>query len=424
MTITSGTTSVRYAPDGAQTAFAVPFRVFHAHDVRAVSVEGARETPLTGYAVEGIGTEGGVRVRFFTPPAKGATLVLYRWLRRVQESGYPEGGRFPSAVVEMDLDRLAAMAQEEEDMLRRAVLVPREAQVTPEEYMAAFFSASDAAHTSSGEARASATAARNAACAAERQAADAALQAQAAAASALEAAETATQGQPSASETVRGVTRYGTAAEHYAGAANVAATPEHVRAMLHAEDGHFLLEVVWSVTGLAEPGYLDISRDNGLLFRSEYSRAWEKVARAMAANTGAVAASDAAWLAERDANGGVCGKFSPGDGVATFRVPLLRGEVGIGSPDPARGIRQGAFVRDRFQGFAVRGYKTDTQGTDPSWAERTDSVAPGFNHGQKVLALAPIISNGMHGEPRMGATTHGPLVVWTPLMKMRGGASE
>lgn len=134
MTMTgSAATSVVYEPDGLQSRFPVPFPVFHTGDVHAVSVDGAQQIALTNYTVEGVGTEEGVHVKFSVPPDFGPKLVLYRWTKRVQESDYPEGGRFPAKVVEADFDRLVAMAQEVDDQLEWTLKIPRGADTTPAE---------------------------------------------------------------------------------------------------------------------------------------------------------------------------------------------------------------------------------------------------------------------------------------------------
>ncbi|MCC8193900.1 MAG: hypothetical protein LIP28_04565 [Deltaproteobacteria bacterium] len=347
MTMTgSAATSVVYEPDGLQARFPVPFPVFHADDVRAISVDGVLQTELTNFMVEGLDSEEGVHVKFFTPPSFGPKLVLYRWTKRVQESDYPEGGRFPAKVVETDFDRLVAMAQEIDDRLEWTLQIPRGSDVTPIEYTESLYAAADKARNAANEAAASAdeslAASRDAramAADATGQARSAALMAESAAQSALEAATAVNQGASDASEKMKGVVRLATREEHEAGTSGLAAAPIHVKAMLEdAKDG--LLEVVrrtaglplltpvWSSLDIVEPGFLDLSLDNGLLLRSAYPEAWAKIEQALAAGSPAVT-DEAAWNAERDGNGGICGRFSTGDGVATFRVPLLGKRAGF-----------------------------------------------------------------------------------------------
>ncbi len=88
------------------------------------------------------------------------------------------------------------------------------------------------AHNAAEAAQAAAQTAGEKAQAADQSAAASAISASAAAASAVEAALAAGGGAdaiPDATESVRGKARFGTAAEHAAGASDVAAVPEHVR---------------------------------------------------------------------------------------------------------------------------------------------------------------------------------------------------
>ncbi len=144
MTLSTTQTKVEYLPDGVQTRYAVPFPIFDARDIFCATVNAAGgELPVTAFSVEGIGTEQGVYLRFFTPPTAGRTLVIYRHTRHVQESDYPEGGKFPAVVVETDFDRVVAMIQELQEELDRALKVPITSDKTPEELMEELFSMLD-----------------------------------------------------------------------------------------------------------------------------------------------------------------------------------------------------------------------------------------------------------------------------------------
>ena len=78
-----------------------------------------------------------------------------------------------------------------------------------------------------------------------------------------------------------------------------------------------LLELWWSTISTPEEGSLNISIDNGLLLRASFPDAWAKI------EASGEAISDANWVNEKNANGGVCGKYSLGNGTTTFRVPLI-----------------------------------------------------------------------------------------------------
>lgn len=220
MTMTRSDSSITYEPDGVLERYAVPFPVFSPDDVHAVLVSAATETELSGFTVEGLNTGGGVYARFFTPPPAGRKLVLYRWTKRVQETDYPEGGRFPSKTVEQDFDKLTAMAQEEEDFLRTVVRMPRHSGQTPAEFIGRVFTAAeetaaarDTANDAAFAAAESAQSAMNSEENASAAASDAAKSASDAAKSANEAVELVTQGMPDGSETQKGIVRLATRAE-------------------------------------------------------------------------------------------------------------------------------------------------------------------------------------------------------------------
>lgn len=123
MTLSSQITKVVYEPDGLATVFPVPFPVFDAGDVEVITVSGGQETILvSGFTVSGI-AQGNVVVTFSTPPPAGSTLVIRRFTRHVQESDYPEAGRFPAKVLENDLDRVVAMIQELSEFVDRSIQV-------------------------------------------------------------------------------------------------------------------------------------------------------------------------------------------------------------------------------------------------------------------------------------------------------------
>lgn len=232
--MTRSDSSVCYDPDGIKDRYGVPFPVFSPGDIRAVLVEGPVETPVNGFSVEGFGTEAGVYVRFFTPPPAERKLVLYRWTKRVQETDYPEGGRFPSKTVEEDFDKLTAMAQEEEDFLQTVMRVPRSAAETPAEYLNGFFATAEDAMNARDEARGSAADAASSASSALGSAAQAASDAVRAAKSAENVSEYLAGNAPIGTELHKGVVRLATEEEHETGAAEVAAQPSHVRTMLEA----------------------------------------------------------------------------------------------------------------------------------------------------------------------------------------------
>lgn len=93
---------------------------------------------------------------------------------------------------------------------------------------------------------------------------------------------------------------------------------------LEARYARMVGAVVHFATLSAPPGWLKCN--GALLSRSAYSALWS-----VAQTSGMLTASDAVWT------GGEFGKFSPGDGAATFRIPDLRGEF-LRAWDDARGV--------------------------------------------------------------------------------------
>ena len=79
-----------------------------------------------------------------------------------------------------------------------------------------------------------------------------------------------------------------------------------------------LLNIVKSMTGAQEFGFLNLHEDNGLLFRDAYPAAWLKIKKAAKDNL----ISEEEYLHEIT-DTGYCNKFSTGDGETTFRIPLI-----------------------------------------------------------------------------------------------------
>lgn len=89
--------------------------------------------------------------------------------------------------------------------------------------------------------------------------------------------------------------------------------------------------IIWVPTITAPVGTLKLS--GALLSRATYARLW-----AFAQASGAISGTDASWAA-----GAEYGRFSPGDGSTTFRIPDLRG-YGLRCWDDARGIDSGRLI--------------------------------------------------------------------------------
>lgn len=132
MTITSTDTRIAYAGNGTSTAFAVPFQFFGPDELRVWSVTSADvETLLergVHYTVTGgagsTGTAATGTVLATTAPATGTTLVIRRSTTPTQQVALPATGPLPAPTLERALDRLTAIAQENQATLLRTIRVP------------------------------------------------------------------------------------------------------------------------------------------------------------------------------------------------------------------------------------------------------------------------------------------------------------
>ncbi len=153
MTMTISAGKVVYRPDGMTTEFAVPFRFFQASDLVVERVNGRERSPVsTGYTVQGVNAPEGGSIVFSVAPAGPQPLVIRRLTPHTQESAYPEGGRFPAATVENDLDRVVAQLQELQDGLDLAVKAPLDGSQSQEDFSADLFTARDLAQSAAQEA--------------------------------------------------------------------------------------------------------------------------------------------------------------------------------------------------------------------------------------------------------------------------------
>ncbi len=124
MTISTTTTRVAYAGDGATVAFPVPFAFFDAEELEVIEkVASTRaEAPKslsTDYTVAG-GNGGPGTVTAAVAPPGGVTWTIRRLTRRSQLTDYTANDPFPAETHERALDRLQAQMQEIGDDIGRA----------------------------------------------------------------------------------------------------------------------------------------------------------------------------------------------------------------------------------------------------------------------------------------------------------------
>ena len=111
---------IAHQGDGDATAFAAPFAFFAAEDLE-VRMDGVLQALDTDYTVDGAGETGGGTVTFGAPPANGAAVVVARRTAVERTSDFLPGGALRADVLNGELDRLTAIAQELRNRLDHAV---------------------------------------------------------------------------------------------------------------------------------------------------------------------------------------------------------------------------------------------------------------------------------------------------------------
>lgn len=120
MTVSIADNKITYVGDGIQTSFPYPFRVLDASHMQ-VTVDGVGNTD---WSITQIGEDGGGDVVFNTAPANGTEILLYRAVPIDQLIDYVAYDPFPAETHELGLDKLTMIAQQIQEQLNRAVLVP------------------------------------------------------------------------------------------------------------------------------------------------------------------------------------------------------------------------------------------------------------------------------------------------------------
>lgn len=130
MTISTQTRTVLYDGNGVATVFAYPFKISASTDLKVylhnVATGGFDlQTLTTHYSVSGAGNPGGGNITFVTAPASGVQNVsIVRKTDITQLVDYVTNDDFPAEVHEGALDKLTAIAQDQQDQLARALRLP------------------------------------------------------------------------------------------------------------------------------------------------------------------------------------------------------------------------------------------------------------------------------------------------------------
>src|SRR5690349_10207035 len=129
MTVAALTPSIKYLEDGVTLNFPVPFRYLEASNLTVTRVLGDGTSVNLAYGTSWSATPGptdaGGTLTLIGSVA-GATLVIDRATPRNQSSDYQTNDTFPAETHELALDRDMMINQEQDAVLGRAVLTPRD----------------------------------------------------------------------------------------------------------------------------------------------------------------------------------------------------------------------------------------------------------------------------------------------------------
>ena len=219
MSIDSEVSKMYYVGNGTTKTFAVTFSYLANQDGTAQLAVYINESsvPLTenvDYTVTGYANSqtdvlerkySSADITFATAPANGDKIIILRKVPSTQSIVFVDGQNFPAADFANGLDKLTMKAQEIEEQLKRAFIIPPAGQYTPNEVMekvaadsAQAAAAATTATSAASTATAAATSAGNSAEAAETSATNASTSATAAGNSATAAATSATNASTSA----------------------------------------------------------------------------------------------------------------------------------------------------------------------------------------------------------------------------------
>jgi hypothetical protein len=292
MSVQPGPTFKRYAANGVATIYAIPFLLISASDLQ-ITLDGVPVT--TGFTLSGIGNPTS-SCTFSSAPTGDLLFQLMVPLQRLTD--YQMNGDFLAGTVNQDFDRLwLAMKQLSRDSGRALTVSPLEPEGIPSLPVKGLRALKMLAFDLEGNPIPSNLTMQQI----EEQpavaqgAADAALaSANASAASAFASAGSAVSATNSASAA--------------SGSASAAAT--------FAASANFLLQISRCNRDAIPAGW--VAADGQLLTRATYPDAWTLINSIASFRT-----TDATWLADNLQRG----KFTPGNGTTTFRVPDLNGKA-------------------------------------------------------------------------------------------------
>jgi len=161
-----------------------------------------------------------------------------------------------------------------------------------------------------------------------------------------------------------------------------------ITSFLPAAAGSMAVGTIFHVPANSAPAG-SVKVNGALLSRTSYAALW-----AYAQASGNIEVSDATWSSNATANG-TNGKFSPGDGSTTFRIPDLRGDfiralADGSSVDSGRGI--GSFQADEL--------KSHTHTYNLAVGESADSSNINGTNGSNAYTNTTLETGGSETRPR------------------------
>lgn len=129
MTVSASTSRADYTGNGTTTAFSVPFYFLENSHLKVIktSTAGIATTLVltTDYSVSGAGVLAGGTVTTVTAPAAGEKLSILRNVPVDQQTNYVPNDPFPAESHEAALDKLTMIAQQANEGLNRAMILPQ-----------------------------------------------------------------------------------------------------------------------------------------------------------------------------------------------------------------------------------------------------------------------------------------------------------
>ena len=129
MTLSTTISRIAHAGDGVTTAFAFPFKIWAASNLKVhlrgnATLTDTLQALTTHYTVDIVAYPNAGNVVFLAPPAAGQTVVILRDMPLTQDLDLVASGAFAAENVEVQLDKLAAEIQTLRELVARSPRLP------------------------------------------------------------------------------------------------------------------------------------------------------------------------------------------------------------------------------------------------------------------------------------------------------------